>query len=60
MKRCGCGRVHTLIEWYSLPFVAVWAFDEGDPDLELRNCACDSTLAIELPVIRFAECEGRS
>lgn len=43
VKACGCGATHDLLAWSSLPLVAArW---EG---LELRNCFCSSTLAIEL------------
>lgn len=48
-KRCGCGRLYTAEAWQALPYVGVQRLDD-EPDLELRNCACGSTLAI--PVTR--------
>lgn len=47
MKTCSCGRSHSLASWRDLPYVGIQRVD-GEPDLELRNCACGSTLAIEL------------
>lgn len=50
MKRCtSCGRVHSPADWAALPLVGVQRFeDPEEPPLELRNCPCRSTLAIEL------------
>lgn len=54
-KRCGCGRVFDRAAWDALPFVGrqVIEADEVEPELviELRNCGCNSTLAIELVTI---------
>lgn len=51
-KRCGCGRVFDRDAWDGLPYVGrqVVEADETEPELviELRNCECNSTLAIEL------------
>lgn len=41
-KRCGCGRIHSEKEWRALPWVGV----EPEMELEFRNCACGSTLAV--------------
>lgn len=45
-KPCGCGLVHDHAAWSALPYVG----DMHDEDvvLELRNCRCGSTLAIEV------------
>jgi len=43
-KRCGCGRTHTRAEWLTLPFVGL------SYGLELRNCACGSTIAVRATV----------
>ena len=44
-KACACGRVHDVYDWVRLPFVGIMS-DDVDR-LELRNCECNSTLAIE-------------
>lgn len=49
-KRCACcPRSYTAESWARLPYVGAKALDVGEPVLEYRNCACGSTLAIELP-----------
>jgi hypothetical protein len=45
-KRCGCGLTHDAAAWSCLPYVGVQR-DEFEA-LELRNCPCGSTLAIEV------------
>lgn len=43
-KRCACGRVHDAYAWAALPYVGI---QDGDGyALELRGCACGSTLAV--------------
>lgn len=46
-KRCACGLGYTIEEFRELTFVGI---DIADPEapLELRNCKCGSTIAIEL------------
>lgn len=47
---CACGRSFTAAEWKLLELVGRMDLDEdGDQRLELRNCPCRSTRAIELP-----------
>jgi hypothetical protein len=55
IKQCGCGAVHTAVEWSYLPFVGKQ--DDGAGGiLELRNCTapsrngepCLSTIAIQV------------
>lgn len=56
-KHCRCGTIiPSHEEWLKLPLVGVMPDVEGD--LELRNCACDSTLAVALPCEEptIAEC----
>jgi hypothetical protein len=51
-KRCGCGRVHTPEAWQALRLAGCLDAldDDGVPyTLELRDCGCGSTIAIELP-----------
>lgn len=48
VKTCGCGLSYNRAEWDALAYVGTQK-TFGAPDLELRNCACMSTLAIELP-----------
>lgn len=45
-KQCGCGRAHSVAQWAVLPLCG--RQDDGVDVLELRNCACGSTLAIVL------------
>ena len=46
-KLCSCcGKVFTRKQWRELLFVGLQDFP-GEPLLELRNCDCGSTLAIE-------------
>ena len=45
-KQCGCGLSHDAAAWRALPFVG-FMLDEAET-IELRNCACGSTLAIEV------------
>lgn len=46
-KRCNCcGREYSRDEWLSLPWVGLQPPDA--PELELRNCGCRSTIAVEL------------
>ncbi len=51
-KTCACGRVHSREAWSLAPLLGTWEL--GEEVLELRNCACGSTMAI--PVIQT---EGR-
>lgn len=44
--RC-CGKEHCAEGWRALPCIGVMGDDEEL--LELRNCHCGSTLAIEIP-----------
>lgn len=46
-KQCGCGASYYAGEWTSLPFVG-YQSDGDDGRLELRNCSCKSTLAVEI------------
>ena len=45
-KECGCGRAWSRSAWASLLRVGV--FDLGSDRLELRQCACLSTIAVPL------------
>lgn len=53
-KVCSCGNEYDLGSWMALPIVGTQFVPAGDgPDepeywLELRDCPCGSTLAIEL------------
>ena len=49
IKRCPppCGKVYTLAQWRELHLVGT--MDDGaGGTLELRNCVCETTLAVEL------------
>jgi len=45
-KTCSCGKRYSSGTWKLLPYVGV--HDDGVERLELRNCVCGSTIAIEL------------
>lgn len=46
IKKCGkCKCEYGQEGWDSLPLVALWE----EVQLELRNCPCGSTIAIEMP-----------
>jgi hypothetical protein len=50
VKSCKCGQRFTQMQWNSLPNVGRMDLEEdGDKRLELRNCPCGSTIAIEHP-----------
>ena len=57
MKLCPvCNTIHDSASWEALPLVVKQ--DCGVEVLELRNCPCGNTLAIELPVafvLKYAE-----
>lgn len=45
-KRCSCGRVHDAEAWARLPYRGV--HDDGTERIELRHCACLSTIGVVL------------
>ena len=47
-KSCACGRSHSKSEWPRLPLVGVQRDVDDVPRLELRNCTCESTIAVEI------------
>lgn len=53
LKTCGCGRAYDAADWARLPFVShvhTPADDEGPAEtIELRNCACGSTISVLVP-----------
>jgi hypothetical protein len=50
VKVCKCGQRFTQKQWNSLQNVGRMDLEEdGDKRLELRNCPCGSTIAIEHP-----------
>ena len=60
MKLCNvCNTVHNTDSWLSLPLCARGGRqDFGFSVLEMRNCTCGTTLALELPltfVLKYAE-----
>ena len=48
-KACGCGLSYDVAAWSALPLVGVQR-DEVEA-LEMRNCACGSTLAVSLCIV---------
>lgn len=56
LKTCGCGRVYAdTLAFRRLPFAGVHVDPQpDDPEvlhLELRNCACASTIAVEVRLV---------
>ncbi|HLK36054.1 MAG TPA: hypothetical protein VKU41_04830 [Polyangiaceae bacterium] len=47
VKVCSCGRPFDHAQWMKLPFAGV--LDGDGEKLDLRNCSCHSTIALELP-----------
>lgn len=47
INHCSCGRAHTREQWSALEYCGVMDLDGSQP-LELRNCVCGSTRAIEI------------
>ena len=45
-KKCRCGQCWTAESWAALFFVG-YADGGEDGELELRNCVCGSTLAVQ-------------
>jgi len=57
--KCGCGRCYTAEQWAQLHLAGIQHIPAGGPgepayDLELRDCACRSTLSIEIASERKA------
>lgn len=48
MKRCACGRTYSAAEWSRLRVVGI-QHDGLVGRTELRNCACGSTMGLDLP-----------
>jgi CheY-like chemotaxis protein len=46
-KRCGCGRWYTIDQWLALPLCGRMHLPKA-ATMELRNCACGSSLAMPL------------
>ena len=44
-KRCSCGRSYGRSEWARLPFVG--KASDSQCHIELRNCVCGSTIAMD-------------
>lgn len=53
VARCSCGRQYTEDQWRLLRYVGRCP-DGAGGELELRNCICCSTQAIEVPLARPA------
>ncbi len=52
-KVCGCGRSYDADAWAALPLVAR-VLDTVEP-FEMRNCECNSTLAVPLCAVHGCE-----
>ena len=46
VKRCDCGREHTWYGWLALPLLGRMHSPRGGVAIELRNCACGSSIAL--------------
>jgi hypothetical protein len=68
LVECGCGKGYTRDEFDQLEHIGdqkIPAGENGDGgwdeyELELRNCSCGSTIAVEHPVIKFIEPDENS
>lgn len=63
MKTCSCGRRYSAPEWLALPAVGNQFYDDETGRwhrLELRNCSCKSTMAIEWPLPVEVTTEGEA
>lgn len=65
VKSCGCGRKYDGAAWAALPFVVdqVTEDETGRYSTEMRNCACNSTIAVERklpPVARYSLLRARA
>ena len=60
-KKCGCGRRYGPHEWVALRLVGYCGAASGDARqvLEMRNCVCGSTLAVDVPVEALAQCVAK-
>ena len=47
VKECGCGETYDQEQWQELPLLGAMPDGVGGT-LELRNCGCLSTLAVEV------------
>lgn len=47
-KACGCGRSYTRDQWHRLALVGIQLVDDEMGPLELRNCPCGSTHAVDI------------
>jgi hypothetical protein len=56
-KECGCGRFHTAEQWNALRLIGYQPAGERML-LELRDCLCHSTIAIEVPLVTPGEDVG--
>lgn len=48
-KRCACGRVWWREAWMMLEYVGI--MDDGVDRIELRQCACGSTISMLVSVV---------
>jgi len=48
VKVCGCGRTFSAHEWSLLHCLGSMVDEEGT--IELRNCPCGSTIAVEIVI----------
>jgi CheY-like chemotaxis protein len=58
VKRCGCGREFTRSRWLDLPRCGRVHLARRDMVVELRNCVCGSSLALERDGASAAADEG--
>lgn len=49
-KACGCGRHFTRAEWDAIPSLGLMLSDRDGFELNLKNCACGSTISVEQPI----------
>jgi CheY-like chemotaxis protein len=47
VKTCGCGRTFSRLQWHGLSLLGRMHVPRSDEVIELRNCTCGSSLALE-------------
>lgn len=52
VKTCSCGEAYDATRWAALPLVGYCGAASGDESqaLELRQCSCRSTIALDVPM----------
>lgn len=58
VKRCQCGRAYTLDTWYALARVGLQVTMDHGGCLDLRDCACGSSISLPMRLTPAPEVES--